>query len=156
MATHSSVLAWRIPGTGEPGGLPSMGSHRVGHDWSNSTAAACNMLGLILLSPLSHFLRNVSLAYLITFWKQLLSNQSSTMHMVFASLSKHSLTLPSFVSILYSEKKSRCDTLKDCRNPPKTSWPRLWPRKGFPTGRKNASLHLPYFLSAALPSPPEL
>ena len=31
-ATHSSVLAWRIPGTGEPGGLPSMGSHRVGHD----------------------------------------------------------------------------------------------------------------------------
>ena len=40
MATHSSVLAWRIPGTGEPGGLPSMGSHRVGHDWSDS-AAAC-------------------------------------------------------------------------------------------------------------------
>ena len=32
MANHSSVLAWRIPGTGEPGGLPSMGSHRVGHD----------------------------------------------------------------------------------------------------------------------------
>ena len=32
MATHSSVLAWRIPGTGEPDGLPSMGSHRVGHD----------------------------------------------------------------------------------------------------------------------------
>ena len=32
MATHSSVLAWRIPGTGEPGGLPSMGWHRVGHD----------------------------------------------------------------------------------------------------------------------------
>ena len=35
MATHSSVLAWRIPGTEEPSGLPSMGSHRVGHDWSN-------------------------------------------------------------------------------------------------------------------------
>jgi len=32
MAAHSSVLAWRIPGTGEPGGLPSLGSHRVGHD----------------------------------------------------------------------------------------------------------------------------
>ena len=32
MATHSSILAWRIPGMGEPGGLPSMGSHRVGHD----------------------------------------------------------------------------------------------------------------------------
>ena len=40
MATHSSVLAWRIPGTVEPGGLPSMGSHRVGHDWSNLAAAA--------------------------------------------------------------------------------------------------------------------
>ena len=35
MATHSSVLAWRIPGTREPGGLPSMGSHGVGHDWSD-------------------------------------------------------------------------------------------------------------------------
>ena len=40
MATHSSVLAWRIPWTGEPGGLPSMGSHRVGHTWSNLAAAA--------------------------------------------------------------------------------------------------------------------
>ena len=39
MATHSSVLAWSIPGTGEPGGLPSMGSHRVGHDWSDLAAA---------------------------------------------------------------------------------------------------------------------
>ena len=40
MATHSSVLAWRIPGTGEPGGLPSVGSHRVGHHWSDLAAAA--------------------------------------------------------------------------------------------------------------------
>ena len=40
MATHSSVLAWRIPGTGEPGGLPSMGSHRVGHNWRDLAAAA--------------------------------------------------------------------------------------------------------------------
>ena len=40
MATHSSVLAWRIPGTGEPGGLPSMGSHRVGHNCSDLAAAA--------------------------------------------------------------------------------------------------------------------
>ena len=39
MATHSSVLAWRIPGTGEPGGLPSMGSHRVRHNWSNLAVA---------------------------------------------------------------------------------------------------------------------
>ena len=40
MGTHSSVLAWRIPGTGEHGGLPSMGSHRVGHDRSDLAAAA--------------------------------------------------------------------------------------------------------------------
>ena len=40
MATHSSILAWRIPGTGELGGLPSMGPHRVGHDWSDLAAAA--------------------------------------------------------------------------------------------------------------------
>ena len=40
MATHSSVLAWRIPGTGEPGGLLSMGSHRVGYNWSDLAAAA--------------------------------------------------------------------------------------------------------------------
>ena len=39
MAAHSSVLAWRIPGTGEPGGLPSVGSHRVGHDWSDLAVA---------------------------------------------------------------------------------------------------------------------
>ena len=39
MAIHSSVLAWRIPGTGEPGGLPSMGLHRVGHDWRDLAAA---------------------------------------------------------------------------------------------------------------------
>ena len=38
MATHSSVLAWRIPGMAEPGGLPSMGSHRVGHDLSDLAA----------------------------------------------------------------------------------------------------------------------
>ena len=49
MATHSSVLAWRIPGTGEPGGLPSMGSHRVGHDWSDLAAAAA--VSRILVPP---------------------------------------------------------------------------------------------------------
>ena len=42
MATHSSVLAWRIPGTVEPGGLLSVGSHRVGHDWSDLAAAAAD------------------------------------------------------------------------------------------------------------------
>ena len=44
MAAHSTVLAWRIPGMEEPGGLPSMGSYRVGHDWSNLAAAAVNVM----------------------------------------------------------------------------------------------------------------
>ena len=48
MATDSSVLAWRIPGAGEPGGLPSMGSHRVGHDWWDLAAAA------YLVNSISH------------------------------------------------------------------------------------------------------
>ena len=45
MATHSSVLAWRIPGMAEPGGLLSMASHRVGHDWSDLAAAAAVLGG---------------------------------------------------------------------------------------------------------------
>ena len=44
MATHSSVLAWRIPRTAGPGDLQSMGSHRVGHDWSDLAAAAAAMM----------------------------------------------------------------------------------------------------------------
>jgi len=60
MATHSSVLAWRIPGTGEPGGLPSMGPHRVGHDRSNLAVAAADKEDVVyqddrlLLSPKSN------------------------------------------------------------------------------------------------------
>ena len=50
MATNSSVLAWRIPGTGEPGGLLSLGSHRVGHDWSDLAAAAAAE-GITRLKP---------------------------------------------------------------------------------------------------------
>ena len=53
MATHSSILAWRIPGTGEPGGLPSMGSHRVGHDWSDLAVAGKVMS--LLFNILSRF-----------------------------------------------------------------------------------------------------
>ena len=57
MATHSSVLAWRIPGMGEPGGLPSMGLHRVGHDWGYLAAAASykwkQMVPILLCSLVS-------------------------------------------------------------------------------------------------------
>ena len=48
MATHSSVLAWRIPGMAEPGGLPSMGSSRVRHDWSELAANICNIQQILL------------------------------------------------------------------------------------------------------------
>ena len=49
MATHSSVLAWRIPGMGEPGGRPSMRLHRVGHDWSDLAAAAAALKAMVFL-----------------------------------------------------------------------------------------------------------
>ena len=52
IATHSSVLAWRIPGMGEPGGLPSMGSHRVGHDWSDLAAAGLAVMNIAAMSIL--------------------------------------------------------------------------------------------------------
>ena len=54
MATHSSVLAWRIPGTGEPGGLLSMGSHRVGHDCSDLAAAAVKASRANMENPGEH------------------------------------------------------------------------------------------------------
>ena len=54
MATHSRILAWRIPGTGEPGGLPSLGLHRVGHDWSNLAAAAACSQSFYLAFHLNH------------------------------------------------------------------------------------------------------
>ena len=57
MATHSSVLAWSLPGMAEPGGLLSMGSHRVGHDWSDlaATAAAPILQGFAIVTGLFWF-----------------------------------------------------------------------------------------------------
>ena len=84
MATHTSVLAWRIPGTGEPDGLASMGSHRVGHDCNDLAAAAAAMtynvehlficlfsicissLMWCLLRPLAHFLTELFISLLLT------------------------------------------------------------------------------------------
>ena len=66
MATHSSVLAWRISGTGEPRGLPSIGSHRVGHDWSDLAAAAAAAwlrLGLSWIKILWTFLKELFAYY---------------------------------------------------------------------------------------------
>ena len=67
MATHSSILAWRTPGTAGPGGLPSMRSHTVGHDWSDLAAAVYWRLG---------FRTSASCIYL--FWG-FLSTQVATM-----------------------------------------------------------------------------
>ena len=69
MATHSSVLAWRIPGTGKPGGLPSMGSHTVGHDWSDLAIAMpysfCLLLAFWL--PFSLLLFNSNFIFFFKF-----------------------------------------------------------------------------------------
>ena len=66
MATHSSVLAWRIPGTGEPGGLPSMGSHRVRHDWSDlAVAAVGNVPGGKTTSPFRYDLNQIPHDYTV-------------------------------------------------------------------------------------------
>ena len=59
MATHSSVLAWRIPGTGEPDGLPSVGSLRIRHDWSDLAVAAAGQHRSWMLRPLVDSLRGM-------------------------------------------------------------------------------------------------
>ena len=73
MATHSSVLAWRIPGTAGPGGLPSMGSHRVGHDWSDLAAAAVILYTAktvyISWAICIHCLSNFDLCLEISIWE---------------------------------------------------------------------------------------
>ena len=74
MATHSSILAWRIPGTEEPGGLPSMGSHRVGHDWSDLAAAAADYLVIFDQTPFSSNLFRDLQEKKIDNWKRTISD----------------------------------------------------------------------------------
>ena len=72
MATHSSVLAWRIPGMGVPGGLPSMGSHRVGHDWSDLAAAAAQGENIVVSSSFSGLFIQwtfLSCVYILNLWR---------------------------------------------------------------------------------------
>ena len=89
MATHSSVFAWRIPGMGEPGGLPSTGSHRVGHDWSDLAAAAAEFTVRGLRTQKSHFLTsNLQVSTIIlTRQCQLKSLQEEHMYMQIFSTS---------------------------------------------------------------------
>ena len=65
MATHFSVLAWRIPGTGEPGGLLSLGSHRDGHDWSDLAEAAGIPTVLFLLPLVAEFFKLLCLLWFL-------------------------------------------------------------------------------------------
>ena len=68
---HSSVLAWRIPGTGEPDGLPSLGSHRVRHDWSDLAAAAAAIIGNSFLKHedlLAHIIEETRGSYKFQAW----------------------------------------------------------------------------------------
>ena len=63
MATHSSVLAWRIPRMAEPGGLPSMGLHRVRHNWSDLAAAACLYLFLSHKQVTAEMIKSMTAGY---------------------------------------------------------------------------------------------
>ena len=98
MATHSNVLAWRIPGTGEPGGLPSMGLHRVGHDWSDLAVAT----------------QKKQIRYGI----RLLPNYSNTV-ILWVAIAVISVSLISFITMwVHAKSLPLCPTLgdpKDCR-----------------------------------------
>ena len=71
MATHSSVLTWRIPRLGEPGGLLSLGSHRVGHDWSNLDLAAMYHQQLINCNKQATRMYNILNEYMTLCWLSL-------------------------------------------------------------------------------------
>ena len=87
MATHSSVLAWRISGMGEPGGLPSMGSHRVGHDWSDlaATAAICSCWPKCQFKILMNGEKTVVVLCLLTYLVIYLAYRSTTSTMAMLS-----------------------------------------------------------------------
>ena len=108
MATHSTLLAWRIPGMGEPGGLPSMGSHRVGHDWSD-LAAAAGLLGHMVVLFLV-FLRNLHDIFLSD-CTNLFSRQLSTR----ASFSPHPCQHLYFQTFWFDDSHSDgCEVISSC------------------------------------------
>ena len=104
MATHSSVLAWRIPGTAEPGGLPSMGSHRVEHDWSKLAAAWFSLIQSV--SQLFYLKQLVFHTWIIIvkdpFLTEVLSNIDLNLCFCYSYLGK---TKQNWDFILHSQKK---------------------------------------------------
>ena len=116
MVTHSSVFAWRIPGTGEPGGLPSMGLHRVGYDWSDlaAAAAACARLTSGFNSPVLRkhkydFIKVMPVCYV---QRQMDSSQ---------------VAVEKLAKLFWAMEASEISTLNFgflCRRPMQYSWPR--------------------------------
>ena len=126
MATHSSVLAWRIPGTGEPGGLPSMGSHRVGHGWSDLAAAAG---GTTFSVPFYRWrdwmkLGTVHLLGCASYWRRLVSvGQIVCINTYYLSLFcrwRYSVR-PREILIFFSDTCGKKDVFKKSM-----SWPNAW------------------------------
>ena len=93
MATHSSVLAWRTPGTGEPVGLPSMGSHRVGHNCRDLAAAAAAATGTLKIVALY-------------FWKLLFICVNESRSVVSESLQPYGLSSAGLLCLWNSPSKN--------------------------------------------------
>ena len=108
MAIHSSVFAWRIPGTGEPGGLPSMGLHRVGHDWSDLAAAVSILIIYIFIicfySPKIQPVHYLDILYLLLL--RLVDNKNLTKINIYSAKNSQCefLGKQSLYCLWYSEK----------------------------------------------------
>ena len=143
MATHSSVLAWRIPGTEETGGLPSMGSHRVRHNWSDLAAAAVANLYLTFCEPMHYSLPGSSvhgilpariLKWVAIFFPEDLPNPGIKP------------TSPTCKWILYSESHGNPKSLKKHDYGSKENWcGEIWLNFNYVNFILNGSL-LPWFL----------
>ena len=116
MATHSSVVAWRIPGTGEPGGLPSMGLHRVRHDWSDLAASAA-------MGPCSE----ISCGLWLRLWHQMEATDLNPLHTCssFPSLLSRDLT---FDTVLTYQNMPRCQASCYEWSKDQSIWPLLSPQ----------------------------
>ena len=145
MATHSSVLAWRIPGIGEPSGLPSMGSHRVGHDWSDLAAAAAAQSKPKYFEPKSdnsHYLREFNsfsysssiISYVLTealvyVSGSVLSAQRTTDRILaslwFTVLQRKQTHINFWLQTEEWGRNIQCS----CRAGTRGFWPRLWDRE---------------------------
>ena len=130
MVTPSSVLAWRIPGTVEPGGLPSMGSHRVGHDWSDLAAAAA--AGHIpTVNHTLWFLHYLHVRELETHWHA--SGFTSTLVLSFPSSHifsearpHHCIPMDQLWQLCLSSHIASINRKVQSHNPPKSMLPSGW------------------------------